>query len=278
MKQFKSQSGVQRTLNRGGWMLPALLTVLPACSDLPTTPPENGSAPTSIAVSEQAVLLEALTEGRTLSVETKDARGRTVQAPVTWISDNPAVVEVDASGRIRAAANGATRVRVRTQAVGGVGASDPAYRASALEAGVDVIVYQRAAQVQVLGAPAPLRSIGARSQLSVQVRDPAGALLQRPFVTVWTSETPGVVRVNAAGEVSAVEDGVGLVRARVEDASNAITLEVNATLRYSACAGSGLADVAAAQNFLAVASATGCGSLPLLRRNGVSATGGDGEG
>jgi hypothetical protein len=262
--------GIRRKNGSGKivWGASALMALsLMGCSEFPTTPRENGSVPTTIQVAESALVLESLSEARRLTVELKDGRGRTVHAPVTWESENPGVATVDASGRVRAVSNGSTRVRVRSGEAGGIGASNLTYRTTAPETSVEVIVYQRAHEVRVVASPAPLRSIGARAQLAVEVRDPSGTLLERPFAVVWGSETPGVVGVNASGQVTALEDGMGLVRARVEEASTDVTLEVDATLRYNACAAAGISGVSQARNFLASANATGCGTLPLLRRS-----------
>lgn len=270
-------AGFGGVLRLGGAVLLTTFS-LAACSEFPTTAPENAGAPAQLSVTDRAVMMDGLGETRTLSVEVKDVRGRTVQVPVEWQSDNPQVVEVDASGRLRANTNGSTRIRVRTLSTGGVGVSDMAYRAVTLHETIEVVVYQRAASVAVVGPAGALRTIGERSQLTVQVRDPGGVLLQRPYGIVWSTDTPGVIQINQFGEVSALDDGVGLIRARVEETSGALTLEVNATLRYAACAGAGIANAEQARNFLAHASVTGCAALPLLRRSGAVASGPHSEG
>ena len=143
-------------------------------------------------------------ESRTLVAKALDARGRVLDGrEVAWISNDPTIIEVDASGRIVAKRAGAATITATIE--GRV-------------AQVTVTV-ARAAVASIGVTPTALvLSVGQSRQFTAIVLDAAGNRLTDRTV-IWTTDSPTVAQVSGSGLVWATGPGYATIMATCEGTS-----------------------------------------------------------
>ncbi len=169
----------------------ALLAVLTACSGKS----DGGNPPATVTLSTTTVSLSAIGATQTVVAAVKDANGSTLNNTVTWTSDNVSIATVSATGStatITAKATGSTTIRAL---------------AGAVTATVTVQVLG-VRGVQISPNAAAIR-VGDAQPLTATVDADSGLAK----TVVWTSESPTVAGISAAGVVTGVSVGSAIVRA-----------------------------------------------------------------
>jgi plastocyanin len=202
---------------RPAWAL--LLAGLGACSGGDGAP----VAPVPPVVSQVEVTgaTATLAPGQTVSLTAtpKTAAGQTVSgAAVAWSSAAPAVASVDGGGVVTGVAAGTTEIRATASGVTG-------RYAVTVTSGAGVL-----ATVQVTVDDAALL-LGMYTQARVTGRDFVGgavALGTRPVT--WTTATPTLASVTAAGGVRAIGVGTAIVQVAVQDGAQQRTATATVTV------------------------------------------------
>ncbi len=170
-----------------------------ACADA-TSPP----VPTSLVVSQANVAFAALGLSEQLTVTVRDQNGQPMSGVATiWTSSASAVATVTSSGLVTAVGNGTATITV---SVGQATQSLP------------VSVTQAAASVVLLQDSVVLQAPGDTTSLAAEVFDAEGFALSVPTVT-WSSSDTTIVRVSAAGKLTAVATGAVTITAASGGAS-----------------------------------------------------------
>jgi uncharacterized protein YjdB len=151
----------------------------------------------TVEVSPAEVTLDAVGATAQLRAQALTPDGKPLPVPVRWTSYAPAVVQVDARGRVTALKTGDAQV---TADAGGAGG----------RVQVRVSIPSKAALV-----PASLELVGVPSaaRLALELRDDAGRAVPAREAS-WSSADERVVRVVGDGALSAVATGKALVTAR----------------------------------------------------------------
>jgi uncharacterized protein YjdB len=132
--------------------------------------------------------------------------------PVSWATSDPAVVTVDGTGLITGVAVGDATIAATSE--GKSGSSQLTVSAVAV------------ASVEVEPATGTVAE-GTSAQLTATAKDVSGAVLAgRP--AAWTTDKPGVARVNAAGRVTAIGAGSATITAAIEGKTGTATISVTA--------------------------------------------------
>lgn len=138
------------------------------------------------------------TETIQLAATPRDGTGRALNRPVQWSTSDPAVVTVDATGKVTAVGLGNARV---TASAGGK------------QGQVDIVVQVAAAAISITSdshGSEPLM-IGATRQLIATVTDAAGNILNRPVT--WASDATGIADVDQNGLVTGIARGSASITA-----------------------------------------------------------------
>jgi uncharacterized protein YjdB len=177
--------------------------------------------PAAVAVSLDPVLARMTCSGEPLVL---DAIGATDQlgaaalfvtgdtivgVPITWTSENEAIISVTATGLVRSVSEGETTVRCAAEGV----ADTRLVRVAATAATIDVTPAQASIER------------GATQPLSAAVRDRLGTVLTGRSIT-WTSVAPAIATVSPAGVVTGVSAGSARIDARAGDAIGSMTITV----------------------------------------------------
>ncbi|HXI19997.1 MAG TPA: Ig-like domain-containing protein, partial [Gemmatimonadales bacterium] len=141
-----------------------------------------------------------LAPGATLALTAvvKDAQGNPLTRTVTWVSANPGIGSVDASGLLTAQAPGTVTITATARGVSGQGS---------------YTVQMPVAAVRVQPASVTL-SAGQTTQLAAALEDAAGNPLNRPVT--WSSSDQAIATVDANGLVTGVAVGDATVSATSE--------------------------------------------------------------
>lgn len=186
------------------------------CSDAGTDlgPPLNSYDVATVEIIA-APVLPLGAEGQ-LQVVLRDARGNVIVGPaITYSSDDPRIVTVTQSGRVRGVSPGETDVVAEAAGKKGKGR---------------IRVQQespRVAAVRVNPSPA-LTSTGGTTRLTAEAVDSAGNTLSGVTFT-WSSSNVAVARVDSTGLVTGVAAGTAQVVATAETASGTADVLVEAT-------------------------------------------------
>jgi uncharacterized protein YjdB len=147
----------------------------------------------------------------------RDRYGRIVTgAAVTWSSSNSAVVSIDANGFARAHAAGNVNITASSGGKSGLSAvtiTGPAVTAAPVVASVEI-------------SPASVsRYVYDTAQFTAVARDSAGAVIEGKSVS-WTSSSPSVATINAAGMGWSAGVGSAQVLGTIDGVSGSATLTV----------------------------------------------------
>jgi uncharacterized protein YjdB len=165
----------------------------------------------TVEVTPTALTLDALEATVQLHVAARDANGHAVEGSVfTWVSSDPRVAGVSATGLVTAVGNGSATVSASLDGVTG---------------GAAVTVSQVVKAVTVTPGAATLAALQATVQLRAEARDANGHLVERAEFA-WASNAQAVAAVNQAGLVTAVDNGAAEITAAATGVSarSAITV------------------------------------------------------
>jgi len=130
--------------------------------------------------------------------------------PLTYVSDNPAVATVTASGLVSAITPGTARITATSEG----------------KIGTATIVVNPLPVAKVSVSPIAVTVLmGATRPLVVQVTSETGVVLSGRAVT-WTSGAPTVASVSATGVVTPIAPGIALIVAVVEGVAGFATITV----------------------------------------------------
>lgn len=161
-----------------------------------------------LALSPDAVLLEALGANSQLEVTPQDANGHRMSADVRWTSSDPSIVTVDGDGLVTAKGHGTATVT----------ATSGTYSATVT---VNVSLYPA---IILIPSSSVLDALGATVQLNAQVLDANGEEVSE--AVHWDSADPLIATVDARGRVTARGNGVADITARVDSRSASATVTV----------------------------------------------------
>ena len=191
-----------------------------ACGDGDgTTEPTDLRQPTTVTVSPATA---TVVEGDTLrlTATATNAHGQVVTGvEFVWASGNTAVATVDASGLVTGV--GAGEVQVTATAAGVTGRAELA------------VVTPLPTTIAVTPDTVILTAVGQTAQLTAEVRDQAGRVMDRVPVA-WLSAETTVAAVDATGLVTAVGNGAVTVTATAGEASGDAHVTVAADLDRAA--------------------------------------------
>jgi len=202
-------NGLVRAVAQGSAAISANVDGLTATSQITVSPVSAAS----LVVSPSIVSLQS-GQSAQLSSVVKDAAGNILtNRAVSWISANPTVATVSASGSVTAIAGGSVVITGRVDAAVANATVNVASAAPVGVASVEVI----------LSAPALV--LGQTGQASAILRDSNGNVLAGRSVT-WSSEPGEIARIAAGGQITAMEPGSSSIIATSEGVSGATTLVV----------------------------------------------------
>ena len=178
-----------------------LSTLLPgflaACGEPAIPPPPP--VPTTLELSPESLNLDALAATARFAAAVFDQHGQAMTGvPVSWRSSSPAVVTVNQSGLVTAAANGSAHV---------------AATAGDAKDSARVVVRQRPASLWIQpGHPLRLEALADTVPLGAEVLDPNGRVIAGAPVT-WSVDDTTIATVSRRGLVTAVANGYTTVKA-----------------------------------------------------------------
>ena len=167
-------------------------------------------APTTVAVSPDAVVLEALGDTLRLAAEVQDQIGRPMHGEaVTWTASDTLVASVDSTGLLTAVGNGQAAVTAASGRISG---------------GAAVQVMQVARSVLVAPAADTL-VLGDSLRLVAEAFDARGHPVERAALA-WSSSDPSVAAVDASGVVRGVGEGTADITVAAGGARQASRISV----------------------------------------------------
>jgi uncharacterized protein YjdB len=140
-------------------------------------------------------------ESRALTAIALDASGRVLEGRnIVWLSRDPAIVEVDATGRLIAKRSGSVVVSATVEDQ---------------TADVTVTITRRPVATISVSPTGVVLQVGTTRQLTATLHDASGNSLTDRAV-VWTTDSPMVVEVNGTGRLSATGPGYATIVATSE--------------------------------------------------------------
>lgn len=171
--------------------------------------------PSEMTVGADSVRFSALTDTLTLLPEVSDGGGSSVpDADVTWVTSDPAVVEVSVEGRLTAVSNGRTTVTAT---------------AGLVQRSVVVVVEQVVAALGLAPDSVVLRDPGDAASVSAMARDALGHPVSNVELA-WETGDAGVVTVALDGTVTGVGTGATWVAASVAGVADTVAARVEPEL------------------------------------------------
>ncbi|WP_420637169.1 Ig-like domain-containing protein [Candidatus Palauibacter sp.] len=164
----------------------------------------------AVAVAPASVSFTSLGDTVHLTASVTDQYGQGFNATVTWESEAPTVVTVDAGGVATSTGNGSGTVRATVGEVSGT---------------AGVTVRQEAAELTIEPSSITFSSLGDTAVAVVSATDANGHPVPDPAV-IWESSAPHVVAVDSAGVVTAVAPGSALITATSGAAGFSVTATV----------------------------------------------------
>jgi len=164
----------------------------------------------SVAVSPPSISVPATTTAG-LSVVVKDVNGTVVtDRVVTWTSSNAAAATVSSSGVVTGVAIGTATITATSETKSG---------------SATVTVTQAPVSTMTVSPPTPTVVIGTTTILTAIPRDANGVVLTGRGVT-WSSGTPAIATVSAAGAVTGISTGTVTITATSEGKSGTALVTV----------------------------------------------------
>lgn len=189
-------------------------TLFLSCGDDGGSP---SPTPTSVFVTPGADTLISVGENQTFTATVLDANGDPIDAAtVTWSSDAPSVVTIDAaSGVATAVANGSAHVKAT---------------AGALEGSANVIVTQIVTSVTVTPGNVAFTSVGDTARFTAVAKD-AGNTVVPGVQILWSVSDNTVATIDTLGLAKAKGPGTALVSAQAQTRAGyaAIGVDPNVT-------------------------------------------------
>ena len=184
-----------------------MLSVVLGCGD--------GTGPATVAsveVTPTSAALVSKGESVQFTANAKSANGDRIPGKfIEWVSSDPAVATIDATGLATAVSNGSTLITA---------ASD------GIEGSASVGVDQAVSSVEVTPATGTLVSLGETVQLSAVAMDANGNLILDK-TAVWSSSNSAIATVGpASGLVTAVANGAATITATMDDVDDTADLTV----------------------------------------------------
>ena len=179
----------------------------------------SGSAAVTVAQEVSAVVVtpaaDTLLAGDTvrLAAEARDANGYAVtgQDSFSWASSDTSVAAVDDAGLVTGIAAG--NVEMTATASGITGSAEL------------TVVAPVATTIAVTPDTLELTALGQTAQLSAEVRDQAGRVMEGVAVS-WSSNDTTIVAVDSAGSVTATGNGMATLSATAGPASSTVAVTV----------------------------------------------------
>jgi len=195
--------------------------VLLACTEGEGSPPvapggSGPAAPPAVASVGVTITPSSITAGTraTATATVRDGAGNALSGrTVAWSSGNAAIAAVDASGTVTGVAPGTAEITATSE--GRFGSA------------TITVTPAPVAAVTISPATASL-VLGGTQQLTANARDASGAALTGRPVT-WSSGTPAVATVSAAGLVTAIAAGTAIITASIEGVPATATITVTPT-------------------------------------------------
>ncbi len=143
-----------------------------------------------------------------LSATVQDPGGETIDRPVTWVSGDPAVAIVDATGLVTPVARGTVSISAYAEGKSGM---------------AEITVSPAVDAVTVEPALASV-DVNETVQLGAVLLDADGNPLNR--TVAWATSDPAIATVSASGVVTGVAPGTAVMTATIEDKSATATITV----------------------------------------------------
>jgi hypothetical protein len=179
-----------------------------------------------IEVAQSQVSLEK-GQTTTLNATYSNEYGIAENVDLQWQSDNMTIATIDAEGLVTALSKGQTRM---TAQFAGVVSNE--VLVTVIENLDDIAEVKIATQTTRL-------QISDMLQLTIMISDGNGEAIEDATV-VWTSTAPDVVAINDAGKVTALANGVSILKAVVDGVeSNSIAMTVGSSIRTGTFMGVG---------------------------------------
>lgn len=161
---------------------------------------------------------DRLVEGDTTRAQAipLSADGDTLDVRVVWISSDPAVARIDASGEVVGVDEGKTTIVARA------GARDTA---------AVLTVVQRVASIEIRGDAVRV-TVGDTVQLAVELRDPEGRIAEDRDPG-WGTTNPAIASVSKRGSVRGQSPGMAGIWARIDAVADTIAVRVSAAEQVS---------------------------------------------
>ena len=176
-------------------------------------------APATLALAPAADTLTAFGQTVQLEVSAQDSTGHAIAGPqVTWVSSNPAAVQVSAAGLVTAAGNDTATI---TAAAGGKSAT------------AAIAVRQIVLSVAIAPPAATITTAGGTVRFTAQASDANG----RPVtgrVVAWSDSTPSVATLSPTGVATGMGNGTTAIVATVDGVTGTATLKVDLSVRVVA--------------------------------------------
>ena len=167
-------------------------------------------APTTVAVSPDAVVLEALGDTVRLAAEVQDQVGRPMPGqPVVWTAGDTLVARVDSTGLLTAVGNGEAAVTAASGPVSG-------------DAAVQVM---QVARTVLVAPPADTLVVGDSLRLAAEAFDARGHPVDGAAFA-WSSSEPSIVAVDESGVVRGVGEGTAEIAVAAGSARQASRISV----------------------------------------------------
>lgn len=165
-----------------------------------------------LSVSPTEVVLVSIGASTQLNAAPHDSGNTEVPgATASWLTADPSVAAVSASGLVTAVATGITSVTA--QAAGAM-------------VSVPVTVRQEPQQLAIAPASLTLLGLGGTGTLAAMARDGNGVTIPDPVVD-WVSSDPTIVNVASTGAVTAVAPGTAVITASAGSASSTAVVTVS---------------------------------------------------
>lgn len=197
---------------RSAIIVPAALIIFAlGCSSDSTAP---ASAPIAfIGITPTAVVLQ-VGATRQMTAIIRDSAGNTLaNRAVKWVSDNPDVATISASGLVTAVSPGYADILATSEGkTTGVGLTVPT---------------PEPPPVTFIGITpsAIVLNIGATRQMAAVLRDSTGKSITDRSVT-WQSDNPAVATISASGLVTAISSGYADILATIDGKTTGVGLTV----------------------------------------------------